>query len=237
MIEDLEQWLMSWASPWNDLICLSVAMVAGAIVGFERERKDKPAGLRTLTIICLGSALFARLSTYEAFGSADPGRVAAQVASGVGFLGAGAILRERGTVLGLTTAAMIWVVAAIGVCAGAGKLILSLIVAIVVPLGTLALGALETLVRRLTCHRSAVEVRFRTDGGKARARIQRILDGAGSGVKLISERPAGGGTTASIIVRCCTAHPGHRSPIQEMAEEEDVLSVEILADQDPRIHA
>ncbi|MCG3128699.1 MAG: hypothetical protein CHACPFDD_03590 [Phycisphaerae bacterium] len=110
----------------NDLLRLLAACVAGGIIGFEREVHDKPAGLRTNVMICLGAALFAIVSIRFSAGvdgaSGDPARIAAQVVTGVGFLGAGAIIQARGgAVLGLTTAATIWTVASIGLAFGAGR--------------------------------------------------------------------------------------------------------------------
>ncbi len=100
---------------------LLVAIIAGGAVGFERELRGKPAGLRTNILICLGSALLMDLSVRISNDyNGDPGRIAAQVVTGIGFLGAGTILHTRGTITGLTSAATIWVVAAIGLTAGAG---------------------------------------------------------------------------------------------------------------------
>lgn len=100
---------------------LIVAIIAGGAVGLERELRGKPAGLRTNILICLGSALLMDLSVRIANDyNGDPGRIAAQVVTGIGFLGAGTILHTRGTITGLTSAATIWVVAAIGLTAGAG---------------------------------------------------------------------------------------------------------------------
>jgi len=103
---------------------LCLACVFGGIVGFERERNDSPAGFRTHILVSLGSALVMILSMYgfNDFNSVnkDPARLAAQVISGIGFLGAGTILRDETSIKGLTTAASLWVVAAIGLAAGAG---------------------------------------------------------------------------------------------------------------------
>ncbi|HEX6323970.1 MAG TPA: MgtC/SapB family protein [Vicinamibacterales bacterium] len=95
------------------------AGLMGAVLGLEREWRGKEAGLRTNTLIAIGAALFASMSLASA---GDPGRIAAQVVTGVGFLGAGAIMRTGANVHGLTTAALIWVNAAIGVAAGFGQL-------------------------------------------------------------------------------------------------------------------
>ena len=102
-------------------IRLLVAAVLGALVGLEREIHEHPAGMRTHLLVSLGSAGFTVLSiaAFPAPG-ADPARIAAQIVSGVGFLGAGAILKEGATIRGLTTAASLWAVAAVGMAAGAG---------------------------------------------------------------------------------------------------------------------
>jgi putative Mg2+ transporter-C (MgtC) family protein len=100
---------------------LIVAAVLSGLVGFERETRQKAAGLRTHMLVGLGAALFTLVGAY-AFESDDPSRVAAQVVTGIGFLGAGAIFREGVTVIGLTTAAGLWAVAAIGMTAGTGLL-------------------------------------------------------------------------------------------------------------------
>lgn len=102
-----------------------VSIICGGIIGLEREMKHKPAGLRTNILICLGATLFTTLSVLITEGAepgrpADPARIAAQVVSGVGFLGGGMIIQSGGAVTGLTSAATVWVVAAIGVCVGLG---------------------------------------------------------------------------------------------------------------------
>ncbi len=102
-----------------------LAMALGAIIGFQRGKAEKPAGMRDLILISTGSALFTVVSIYG-FG-ADPARVAAGIVTGIGFLGAGAIIRrgEGGIVKGLTTAATIWITAGIGLAAGAGMYIIA----------------------------------------------------------------------------------------------------------------
>lgn len=114
---------------WDDLgrfvVTALVAVLCGTIVGLERESKGKPAGVRTLVLISLGSSLYVHVSLLLAGPHGDPARIAAQVVAGIGFLGAGAILQksELGYVAGLTTAASIWVTAAIGMIVGAGHFI------------------------------------------------------------------------------------------------------------------
>jgi len=110
----------------DDFYRLAMALFVGGIIGAERERHKKAVGLRTLILISLGSALFTILSYRIGLdNSNEPGRIAANIVSGIGFLGAGVILEERGRVTGLTTAATIWLTAALGMAAGAGEYILS----------------------------------------------------------------------------------------------------------------
>ena len=118
------------------ILRLLLAAALGAIIGYQRERAGKPAGLRTHILICVGAALFtiASLYFYYEFGTvADPARVAAGIVVGIGFIGAGAIIRRgEGVVEGLTTAATIWAVAAIGLAAGAGLYLVSAVTAILI---------------------------------------------------------------------------------------------------------
>jgi putative Mg2+ transporter-C (MgtC) family protein len=100
---------------------LLLAAAIGGVIGAERESRHKTAGFRTNILIAIGSALFTILSLTLASERADPTRIAAQIVTGIGFLGAGAILRTENHVQGLTTAATIWVNAALGVSAGAGQ--------------------------------------------------------------------------------------------------------------------
>lgn len=104
-------------------IQVMMALILGGLVGYDREKKLKVAGLKTNILICLGATLYTSIGFLiadAAGGNADPNRMAAQIVSGIGFLGAGAIIQGRGNVVGLTTAATIWVVAAIGFAVGAG---------------------------------------------------------------------------------------------------------------------
>ncbi len=105
-----------------------MAAALGATIGYQRERAGKSAGLRTVVLVCVGAALFTMASIYGFGAVADPSRVAAGIVIGIGFLGAGAIMRrEGGHIEGLTTAATIWVMAAIGLATGAGLYIISVI--------------------------------------------------------------------------------------------------------------
>ncbi|MDY6916978.1 MAG: MgtC/SapB family protein [Chloroflexota bacterium] len=123
---------------------LLLAVVLGTAIGFERERAGKPAGLRTHVLVCIGAALFTVASVYGFGENGDPARVAAGVVAGVGFLGAGTIIRTgEGVLAGLTTASSIWAVAAIGLVAGAGLYILA-------PIATLVVIGILRLPRRIS---------------------------------------------------------------------------------------
>ena len=132
-------------------ICLYGAVngyFAGAIIGFERETHRQPAGLRTHMLICIGSTIIMLLSiyipqTHPHFLNGDPGRIAAQVVSGVGFIGAGAILRMGINVRGLTTAASIWSIAAIGLVIGAGMYITAAITVVLILIVLIVVEQLE----------------------------------------------------------------------------------------------
>ena len=113
------------------LVRLVIATALGALVGYEREREGKPAGVRTHGMVALGAALFTLVSVYG-FANHDPARVAAQIVTGIGFVGAGAILHLRRSVQGLTTAASLWVTAAIGLAVGVGMLAMSAATAVLV---------------------------------------------------------------------------------------------------------
>jgi len=166
-----------FASLHFDLLArLLLAAVLGGIVGLEREVSGKPAGLRTNLLICVGAALLMDLSVAVATEAniqnleagvsfrADPARIAAQIVSGIGFLGAGTILQARGHVIGLTTAATIWVVAAIGMAVGAGAYTVAVGATVLVVAALIALARVEGMVERFWgSHRYVVTMDPRGD--------------------------------------------------------------------------
>lgn len=116
---------------------LILSLLLGCVVGYERKKRGQPAGVRTFSLIAMGSTLAMILSIYvpqEYLGlkNGDPGRIAAQVVTGIGFLGAGAIIQMKGSVRGLTTAAGIWMVAAIGMAVGVGMYAISIIATLLI---------------------------------------------------------------------------------------------------------
>lgn len=134
-----------WILAVQIVIRVILAMLLGGLVGWERERHQMPAGVRTYILVSVGACMFTFLS-YHAFGQkGDPARIAAQIVSGIGFLGAGTVLQHKGTVHGLTSAAGIWAVAAVGMAAGAGDYFLA-------TFGALAIFMVLGVLRRLFKH-------------------------------------------------------------------------------------
>jgi putative Mg2+ transporter-C (MgtC) family protein len=128
---------------------LAAGLVLGAIIGFERELHRQPAGFRTHSLVALGAALFTIVSAYAFTGPmVDPTRIAAQIVSGIGFIGAGTILQHRGSVRGLTTAASLWAVAAIGTAAGAGLLVMAAVGTVLILIVLAVLDQMEEFLRR-----------------------------------------------------------------------------------------
>lgn len=115
-----------WRLQGEMLARLLVASALGAVVGFERQARDKPAQTRDHLLVALGASVFTVASVFG-FGPGDPGRVAAQIVTGIGFLGAGVIIRQGATIVGVTTAASIWVAAAIGLAVGAGLYVVGIV--------------------------------------------------------------------------------------------------------------
>ena len=142
------------------LIRLLLATLLGGLIGLERELHGRPAGFRTHLMVSLGAALYMGISLhfYQEYGGlsgnlavrVDPGRVAAQIVVGIGFLGAGAIIRENASVRGLTTAACLWVAAAIGTACGAGMLLIALVVTAISLVSLLVLKRIEEGLSRDT---------------------------------------------------------------------------------------
>lgn len=127
---------------------LITAALLGAALGFEREIRQKDAGLRTNILISVGAALFTLMSIEISGPSGDPGRIAAQIVTGIGFLGAGAIMRTDSGIQGLTTAATVWVNAAVGVAAGGGEYHLAFIATGITLVALLVLQPIERTIAR-----------------------------------------------------------------------------------------
>jgi putative Mg2+ transporter-C (MgtC) family protein len=163
------------------LLKLVVAALLGGAIGLQREIAGKPAGLRTNILICIGAAMLMDLSIRLAVGPAgervgDPARLAAQVITGIGFLGAGTILHARGTVIGLTSAATIWMVTALGLTVGAGQYVEAVGAGMLVVVVLSGLGRLEYRLRRV---RRRVGATIRARPGYSAEELARVLHAHG----------------------------------------------------------
>jgi putative Mg2+ transporter-C (MgtC) family protein len=151
--------------PWSGLLSLPLSVVLGSVLGVERAIHGKSAGVRTHALVALGAALFTVSGSLMGPGAADPARVAAQVVSGIGFLGGGLIFVRQDIVRGLTTAASVWVAAAVGLACGANLLVLGVAAAV---LHLVITYLLPPMLRRIQPTASAtyqVDVTYRTGGG------------------------------------------------------------------------
>jgi putative Mg2+ transporter-C (MgtC) family protein len=141
---------MQMPQPWDLVVRLITAGILGAVIGFERKAHLKDAGIRTHFILAIGSALIMVVSKYgfhDMYGitsvSFDPSRIAAQVVSGIGFVGAGMIIFRRNTVLGLTTATGLWATAGVGLAAGSGMYVIAISGTILILIGLTTLKSIE----------------------------------------------------------------------------------------------
>lgn len=203
------------------LLRLLVAAVLGGAIGMERELRERQAGLRTHLVVCVGSALFTLVSAYGfreflvnggSVVRADPTRIAAQIVSGIGFLGAGAIIRQGLSVRGLTTAATLWLVAAIGMAAGAGYYSAALIA---------TAGALITLgPLRIVSYRVVHRYRPQVD------RLIVDIPAGGSPVPVLEAIEARGGRVVTLEI----AQEGDRRSIAIDVELHGVAAPTIVSD-------
>ncbi len=139
---------------------LLAAFVLGGVIGLERERRDRPAGLRTHILVTVGAALVMMLSRLVAGEDFDPGRIAAGVVTGIGFLGAGTIIRSGPDVHGLTTAATIWAASAVGLTVGVGSYIAAVVATAIIFITLTALRRLERYIGGMTAEqRISVQLR------------------------------------------------------------------------------
>lgn len=228
--------LLPWLGDLNEVpglsphltgvICMVASALCGAVIGIERERRDKPAGLRTLVLIALGSTIFTLISLLLAAqkATADPARLAAQILPGIGFLGAGAIIQARGTVVGLTTGATIWAVAAVGVTMGTGYVVAGVFFTLAILLTLTMLNGVERVIHG-QCRFERTTIVFLPARGKTLPRLREILDRhqappppAAPGARSAEE--------ATLEVSICQHHREHRDALRELAELPEVLALE-----------
>ena len=219
----LNDWYQLLNPPWSYFAVMISALLCGIMIGTERERKVKPAGLRTMILIASGSALFTVISSLMADASGDKGRIAAQIVTGIGFLGAGVIMHDSVRIRGLTTAAMIWVMAAIGMLCGAGygggailfTATLSLFLYLVAQVENRYLGP---------CYQTQVTLVFDDTGGKAGIKIDGILEDykimKSSIHKTVSEN-----SLTEMTLSYCNAHKYHKAFLIQFAEMAEIKSI------------
>ncbi len=200
------------------LIRSGAAIVCGGIIGIERERRGKAAGFRTNTLICLGSAIYVFASDLlflrMGITNTDPTRIAAQIVTGIGFLGAGTIIQSRGTVTGLTTAATIWVVAGIGVLIGAGFPLLGFLCTLLVMMTLVLLVKIEPKLLG-KCRFVTSDILFNTSVGEARGAIASILadyDIDESKVEITKVDQS----VSRLRLTYCDKHPSHHRFLPEL---------------------
>lgn len=211
-----ESWQLFLSPPWLQIVLALSSIVCGAIVGAEREKREKPAGLRTLILVCLGATTFTMASYAFVTTTGDSGRVAAQIVTGIGFLGAGAILHSSGTVRGMTTAATIWAVAATGMVVGIGYVGAGLSLSVLVRLVLSVALAFES--RGLAdVRQSRIEILMLVDGGKTRIRIEKIMEDFHLTIPLeIGERSSDGTSQVQLQFRLPRRH--RRDFLNELAQ-------------------
>jgi putative Mg2+ transporter-C (MgtC) family protein len=190
------------------LLKLTLAVVFGGLVGWQREARDRPAGLRTHVLVCVGSAVYTLASLSFSGPTSDPGRVAAQVATGMGFLGAGTIIRHGNVVRGLTTAASLWAVAAIGICVaigGEGYWIAGLATAVVL----LTLTVLRSAEQKLLAHSRVAHLTVRLMGGPTRMReVEQLMTAQGAIIESTEVSEVGPGDIHQMELRVLLAERG-----------------------------
>ncbi len=209
------------------LVRSGFAVFCGAMIGIERERKGKPAGFRTNTLICFGSSLYMLVAEFMlqrlGINQIDPTRIAAQVVTGIGFLGAGTIIQSRGTIVGLTSAATIWVAAGIGLIIGAGFPWLGLLASFLT-LGTLViLGKIEPKLLG-KCHFVGCDVVFEDDGGRARAEIISILADNDVDISKLEVSQVSA-NVSKLRIRFCDKHPAHHRFLAELWRAPGIIEV------------
>lgn len=224
----LENSLDAVASLRLDLLLrLLLAAVLGGAIGLEREVSSKPAGLRTNLLICVGAALLTELSIFVArvadpmTTTADPARIAAQIVSGIGFLGAGTIIQARGSVVGLTTAATLWVVAAIGMAVGAQAYVEAVGTTLLVIIALILLGRVEGhLIRQRAEHEIRVSVEPTSELLRT---VEERLSDAGLRVEAIEIEKGAEAYTA--LYRATGAGDGWLTATQRLLEMPGVLKI------------
>jgi putative Mg2+ transporter-C (MgtC) family protein len=186
-------------SDLEQLARLALAAGLGGAIGIERELADQPAGLRTHVLLSLGACLFTLISAYAFGAGADPSRLAAQIVTGIGFLGGGAILRYGTSIRGLTTAASIWSTCAVGVAVGVGRFGLSIGATVLILAALALLRVLRNVLRRLAPSRE--ELSFTTEPGFQLEPVVSLVHEQGAYLRALEHESGEEGDSVLLIVR------------------------------------
>ena len=219
-----DNWHSLFPYPWGSIFLSILALLCGGWVGIERQRKEKPAGIRTMALIALGSSTFTMIGYSFASNTGDSGRVAAQVVTGIGFLGGGVLLRESTGIRGVTTAATIWLVAAMGMAIGAGH------AGAGVGLALLARGVLSFADRWESSRlagASAFVIRLLVDPaeGKSEVRLENLLAQFHVTMQAVERQPAADDRELWIL-RCQLPRWAYHELLMALIEEPHVCSIQ-----------
>jgi len=220
-----ESWYLLVPSPWIQIILAPVAAICGALVGMEREAKEKPAGLRTMSLVCLGSCVFTLASYAFTTTTGDSGRVAAQIVTGIGFLGGGMLLRGPAGITGATTAATIWVVAAMGIVIGTGHCIGGIALTLLIVGVLRTVGAWEQ-TRFGGGHELKFSVVFDPARGKSLVRVRHTFEEFGLYRDRITESDAGDGRVRW-TVSCQVSERKRHTLLLSLADMPEIYAIEV----------
>ena len=222
--------LLKYGPPF--LVHTVVSMMCGLVIGIEREKKQKPAGYRTIVLITTGSCLFTIISSNipALFGInlSDPARIAAQIVTGIGFLGAGTIIQSGGNITGLTTAAVIWVMAAVGMIIGFGFPIVGAALTLIVFLFLITSYRIESLVIG-KCHYSNLEVTFK-DSDMLKKTILAIL--TNNDIEISRYRLVFKGKELILKIKYCDIHLQHHKFLTEIYNLGGIKQIVSIDDED-----
>ncbi|HET6409235.1 MAG TPA: MgtC/SapB family protein [Chthoniobacteraceae bacterium] len=219
-----ESWYALIPSPWVQILLAPMAAICGGVVGMEREVHEKPAGLRTMSLVCLGSCIFTIAGFSFTTTTGDSGRVAAQIVTGIGFLGGGMLLRGPGGITGVTTAATVWVVAAMGIVVGSGHGIGGIALAGLIVAVLRAVGVWEQ-TRFGGADELVLSIVFNPDRGKGTVKVTHALEEFGLLRKKVIESEDGTGMLRWTI-RCHLSERKRHGLLLNLAQLTEVHAID-----------
>lgn len=224
MLSTTENFFLIYTNPqsivWFPILML-LSACCGALIGIDREKRESAAGFRTLTLIALGSCCYTIASVILSEGRGDPARVAAQLVTGIGFIGGGAIFKSEDAVKGVTTAASMWVVCAIGMIIGAGYPIFGLVITLFAHL----ILRVRILVAKMIfgpCRLANWEINYDANGGKTKIFLLEMLEEFDVAEFSFFEKDS----KSFLDVSYCTIHTFHRGFLSKVSQSPEILSLE-----------